>query len=57
MSAILLILGWWIVFRYGFGDNSKLTGLQVLLRALLGVLCIASGCGVVAYQTWVLLAG
>ncbi len=56
MSATLLILGWWIIFRYGFGDNSKLTGAQVLMRALCGVLCVLSGCGVVAWQIAGLLA-
>ncbi len=55
IAALLLAIGWWMLFANVFGDNSKLTSSEVLKRVLLSVLLIAGGCGMVWHDVSVAL--
>jgi hypothetical protein len=50
VAALLLALGWWILFANVFGPNDRVTSAVVLQRVLLAVVLIATGCGVLAHD-------
>lgn len=55
MSAILMIVGVWILFANIFGETSKLTSGQVAKRIALGFALLAIGLAKVAYDVWQIL--
>lgn len=55
MSAILMILGVWILFANVYGDTAKLTGSQVAKRCALGAALTIAGLAVVAWDVYKLL--